>query len=182
MALLIAFHSIFGSSVLGPPQKDYFFNVPRRGSFGRILTMQLEPPKPLNPPPCPQNTFHPVPTPQTPFPTAPMPSKHISPSANSSNPLFNCPQKIFHPMPTQQTHFAAAPMPSKQISHGASTSNTLFNCPRAPKTHFIQCQHLKPPLQLPPCPQRVCILEPSALATDVLPLGGGFAGSLLGWD
>ena len=105
-----------------------------------------------------------------------MPPKHISPSANTSNPLSNCPhalkthftecqqfkppfqlpscpQKIFHPMPTQQTHFAAAPMPSKQISHGASTSNPLFNCPRAPKTHFIQCQHLKPPLQLPPCPQ-----------------------------
>ena len=28
-----------------PPQKDYFLAVPWRGSFGRILTMQLEPPK-----------------------------------------------------------------------------------------------------------------------------------------
>ena len=61
--------------------------------------------------------------PQTPFSTAPMPSKHISPNANTSNPLFNCPhalkthftqcqhleppfqlppcpQNIFHPVPT----------------------------------------------------------------------------------
>ena len=45
MDQLIAFHRIFGSCVLGPPQKDYFFAVPWRGSFGRILTMQLEPPK-----------------------------------------------------------------------------------------------------------------------------------------
>ena len=29
---------------------------------------------------------------------------------------------------------------------------------------------------------KVCILEPNALATDVLPLGAGFAGSLVGWD
>ena len=27
------------------PQKDHFFAVPWRGSFGRILTKQLEPPK-----------------------------------------------------------------------------------------------------------------------------------------
>ena len=45
MDQLIAFHGIFGSCVLGPPQKDYFFAVPWRGSFGRILTMQLELPK-----------------------------------------------------------------------------------------------------------------------------------------
>ena len=45
MDQLIAFHGIFGSCVLRPPQKDYFFAVPWRGSFGRILTMQLEPPK-----------------------------------------------------------------------------------------------------------------------------------------
>ena len=44
---LIAFHRTFGSCVLGPPQKNYFFAVPRRGSFGRMLTMQLEPPKPV---------------------------------------------------------------------------------------------------------------------------------------
>ena len=47
MDQLIAFHRIFGSCVLGPPQKDYFFAVPWRESFGRILTMQLEPPKML---------------------------------------------------------------------------------------------------------------------------------------
>ena len=29
------------------PPKDLFFAVPWRGSFGRILTMQLEPPEPL---------------------------------------------------------------------------------------------------------------------------------------
>ena len=45
MDQLIAFHRIFGSCVLGPPGKDYFFAVPWRGSFGRNLTMQLEPPK-----------------------------------------------------------------------------------------------------------------------------------------
>ena len=44
---LFAFHRIFGSCVLGPPQKNFFFAVPRRGSFGGILTMQLEPPKPV---------------------------------------------------------------------------------------------------------------------------------------
>ena len=48
MDQLIAFHGIFGSCVLRPPQKDYFFAVPCRGSFGRILTMQLEPPKYLD--------------------------------------------------------------------------------------------------------------------------------------
>ena len=31
--------------VFRPPQKDCFFAVPWRGNFGRILTMQLEPPK-----------------------------------------------------------------------------------------------------------------------------------------
>ena len=45
MDQLIAFHRTFGSCVLGLPQKDYFFAVPWRGSFGRIWTMQLEPPK-----------------------------------------------------------------------------------------------------------------------------------------
>ena len=45
MDQLIAFHGIFASCVLLPPQKDYFFAVPWRGSFGRILTMQIEPPK-----------------------------------------------------------------------------------------------------------------------------------------
>ena len=131
---------------------------------------------PFQLPPCPQNTFHPAPTPETPFSTAPMPSKHISPSANTSNPLFTCPhalkthftqcqhvkppfqvppcpQDTFHPVPTPQTPFSPAPMPSKHISAGANTSNPLCNCPHALKTHYTQCQHLKPPFQLPPCPQ-----------------------------
>ena len=105
-----------------------------------------------------------------------MPSKHISPNANTSNPLVNCPyalkryftlcqhltppfqlppcpQNIFHPVPTTQTSFSTAPMPSKQISHTANTSNSLCNCPHALEKYFTQCQHLKPPFQLPPCPQ-----------------------------
>ena len=53
---------------------------------------------PFQLPPCPENVSHPVPTPQTPFPTAPMPPKHISPSANTSNPLFNSPHAL-------KTHF-----------------------------------------------------------------------------
>ena len=113
----------------------------------------LQPPFQL--PPCPQNIFHTVPTPQTPFPTASMPSKHISPNGNTSNPLFNCPpcpQTIFHPVPTPQTLFSTASMPSKHISPTANTSNPLFNCPHALKTHFTQCQHLKPSFQLHQCP------------------------------
>ena len=117
-----------------------------------------------------------VPTPQTPFATAPIPSKHISPSANTSNPLFNCPhalktyftqcqhpkpplqlppcpQNTFRTVPTPQTSFSTAHMPSKHISPSAKTSNPLCNCPYALKTHYTQCQHLKPPFQLPPCPQ-----------------------------
>ena len=131
---------------------------------------------PFQLPPCPQNTSHPVPTPQTPFSTAPMPSKHNSPSANTSNPLFNsphalkthftrclhlkppfqrppCPQNTFHPVPTPQTAFSTAPMPSKHNSPGAYTSNPLFNCPHDLRTQFTRCQHFKPPFQLPPCPQ-----------------------------
>ena len=134
----------------------------------------LQPPFQL--PPCPENIFHTVPTPQTPFPTAPMPSKHISPSANTSNPLCNCPhalkthftkcqhlkppfqlpvgpQNTFHAVPTPQTPFSTDPMPSKHMSPSANTSNPLFNCPHALKTHFTKCQHLQPPFQLPPCPQ-----------------------------
>ena len=119
---------------------------------------------PLQLPPCPENTFHPVPTPETPFATAPMPSEHISPSANTTHftkcqhlkPPFHlppCPQNTFHPVPTPETPFATAPMPSKHISPNANTSNPLFTCLHALKTHFTQCQHVKPPLQLPPCPQ-----------------------------
>ena len=132
----------------------------------------LTPPFQLTP--CPKNIFHTVPTPQTPFSTAPMPSKHISPNANTSNPLFNCPHALktyftqcqnlkppfqrppcpentFHPVPTPQTPFSTPPMPSKHISPNANSSNPLFNC--ALKTYFTQCQHLKPPFQLPPWPQ-----------------------------
>ena len=131
---------------------------------------------PIHLPPCPQNTFHLVATPQTPFSTAPMPSKHMSHSANTSNPLFNCPhalkshftqwqhlkppfqlppcpQNRFHTVPTPQTPFSTAPMPSKHISPNANTPNPRFHCPHALKTHFTQCQHIKPPFQLPPCPQ-----------------------------
>ena len=132
---------------------------------------------PFQLPTCPQNIFHTVPTPQTPFSIAPMPSKHISPSANTSNPLFNCPhalkthftqcqhlkppfqlppcpQNTFHPpVPTPQTPFSTPPMPSRHVSPSANTSNPLFNCPHALKTHFTQCQHLKPPFELPLCRQ-----------------------------
>ena len=137
-----------------------------------------------------------MPTPQTPFSTAPMPSTHISPSANTCNPLstfphalktqftrcphltpvFNCPHALkthgsqcqhlqhpfqlppcpentFHSVPTPQTPFSTPPTPSKHMAASANTSNTLFNYPHALKTHFIQCQHLKPPFQLPPCPE-----------------------------
>ena len=126
--------------------------------------------------PCPENTFHPVPTPETPFATAPVPAKHILPSANTSNPLFNCPhalkthfnqcqhlkpplllppcpQNTFYPVPTPPTPFSTAPVPSNHISPSANTSNPLFNCPHAFKTHLTQCQYLKPPFQLPSCPQ-----------------------------
>ena len=64
-----------------------------------------------------------------------------------------CPQNTFHPVPTPQTPFSPAPMPSKHISPSANTSNPLFTCPHSLKTHFTKCQHVKPPLQLPPCPQ-----------------------------
>ena len=150
------------------------FNCPHALKTYFTHCQHLKPPFQL--PPCPENIFHPVPTPQTPFSTGPMPSKHISPSANTSNPLFNCPhaletyftqcqhlepplqlppcaENIFHIVPTPQTPFATAYMPSKHISPNANTSNPLFNCPHALKTHFTQCQHLKPPFQLPPCPE-----------------------------
>ena len=151
------------------------FNCPLPLKTYFAQCQHLKPPFQL--PPCPQNKFHPVPTPQTPFSTAPMPSKQISPSANTSNPLFHCPhalkthfthqcqhlkppfqlppspQNIFRPVPTPQTPFSTAPMSSKQISPSANTSNPLFNCPHALKTNFTQCQHLKPPFPLPPCPQ-----------------------------
>ena len=150
------------------------FNSPHALKTHLTQCQHLKPPLQL--PPCPQNTIHPVPTLQTPFSTAPVPSKHISPGANTSNPLCNCPhalktqftqcqhfkppfqlppcpQNTVHPSPTPQTPFSIACMPSKHISPSANTSNPLFNCPYALKTHFTQCQHLKPPFQLPPCPQ-----------------------------
>ena len=107
-----------------------------------------------------------------------MPSKHILPSANTSNPPFNsphalkkyftqcehlkppfqlppCPQNIFHPVPTPPIPFSTPPMPSKHILHSDNTSNPLFNCPHALKTRFTQCQHLQPPFQLTPRPQNI---------------------------
>ena len=142
-----------------------------------------------------------MPTPQTPFSTHPMPSKHISHSANTSNPLFNCPhalkthftqcqhlktsfqlppcpQNIFHTVPTPQTPFSTDPMPSKHISPNANTSNPLFNCPHALKTYFTQCQHLKPPFQLPPCP--VCRLLVGSHKSPVWAIE--VANSVIGWD
>ena len=132
---------------------------------------------------------------QTPFTTPPMPSKHISPNANTSNPLFNCPhalktyftqcqhlkppfqltpcpQNTIHIVPTPQTPFTTPPMPSKHISPNANTSNPLFNCPHALKTHFTQCQHLKPPFQLPPCPPNIFHTVPkpqTTFSTDSMP-------------
>ena len=44
-----------------------------------------------------------MPTPETTFSTAPMPERHISPSANISNPLLNC------PMPSTPTQAGRAP-------------------------------------------------------------------------
>ena len=152
-----------GQLLWGPVGGGHKLAVPRND--GEICTQFLfgVPPTDLKPPlqlpPCPQNIFHPVPTPQTPFSTAPVPSKHISPGANTSNPLFNCPhalkthftqcqhiqppfqlppcpQNTFQPVPTPQTPFATAPMPSKHISPSANTSNPLFNCSHTLKTHF----------------------------------------------
>ena len=158
----------------GANTSNPLFNCPHALKTQFSQCQHLKPPFQL--PPCPQNTFHPVPTPQTPFSTLPMPSKHISPSANTPNPLFNsphaltthftrcqhlkpplqlppCPQNTIHPVPTLQTPFSTAPMPSKHNSPSANTPNPLFNSPHALTTHFTRCQHLKPPFQLPPCPQ-----------------------------
>ena len=152
------------------------FNSPHAIKAYFTQCRHLKPPFQLTP--CPQNTFHTVPTPQTPFQTHPVPLEHISHSANSSNPLSNClhalkthftqcqhlkppfqltpcPQNIFQTVPTPQTAFPTAPMPSKHNSHSANTSNSLLNCPLALKTYFTQCQHLKPPFQLTPCPQNI---------------------------
>ena len=144
-----------------------------------IIHPMQTPQTPFSTAPLPSKRIsHPVPTPQTPFSTSPMPSKHISPSANTSHPLFNCPhavntyftlcqhlkppfqlppcpQNTFHTVTTPQTPFSTAPMPSKHISPSVNTSNPLFHCPHALKTHFSQCQHLKPPFQLPLCPQNI---------------------------
>ena len=152
------------------------FKLPRALKTHFTQSQHLKPPFQL--PSCPQNILHTVPTPRTPFSTAPMPSKHILPSANTSNPLFNClhdlktyftlcqhlkapfqlppcPQNIFYPVSKPQTPFSTASMPSKHFSHSVNTSNPLFNCPHALKTYVTQCQHLKPPFQLPPCPQNI---------------------------
>ena len=152
------------------------FNSPHALKTYFTQYQHLEPPFQL--PSGHENTFHPVPTPQTPFSTHPMPSKHILPSANTSNPLFNCPHALktqftqwqhlkppfqlpschentFHPMPTPQTPLSTHPIPRKHFSPSANTSNPLIKCPHAMKTHFTQCQHLKPPFQLTPCPENI---------------------------
>ena len=52
------------------------------------------------------------------FSTAPMPSKHISPSANTSNPLFNCPHAlkcVFEGMGAVEKGVSGAPMGEKHI-------------------------------------------------------------------
>ena len=64
-----------------------------------------------------------------------------------------CPGNTFEPAPTPQTPFSTTSMPSNHISLSANTSNPLFKCPHDLKSHFTKCQHLKPPFQLPPCPQ-----------------------------
>ena len=137
-----------------------------------------------------------MPPSQTPFSTAHRFAKHISPSAITSNPLFNCPhalnthftqwhhlkppvqlppgsQNTFHPVPSPQTPFSTAPMPSIHISPIAITSNPLFNCPHALNTHFTQWNHLKPPFQLPPCPQYTFHLVPPSQTP--FPTASGFA-------
>ena len=159
-----------------------FFNCPHALKTHFTQCQHLKPTFQL--PPCPRNILHPVPTPQTPFSTDPMPSKHISPSANTSNPLSNCPHALktyftqcqhlkspfqlppcpgntFHPMPTPHTPFSTHRMPSKYISHSTNTSNLLFNSPHALKTHSTECQHLKRHFQLPPCPQSICHQMPT---------------------
>ena len=135
----------------------------------------LKPPFQLTP--CPQNIFHQVPTwgqLKRGFEVLALCEICFE---GTSNPLFNCPhalkthfthqwqhlkppfqltpcpQNTFHTVPTPPTPFSTHPMPSKHISASANTSNPLFNCPHALKTYFTQCQHLKPPFQLPPCPQ-----------------------------
>ena len=169
------------------------FNCPHALKTYFTQCQHLKPPFQL--PPCPQNIFHTVSTPKTPFSTAAMPSKHILPSVHTSNPLCNCPhalktyftqcqhlkppfqlppcpQNIFHTVPTPQTPLSTALMPSKHISHSANTSHPLFNCPHANKTYFTQCQHLKPPFQLPSCPQNIFHTPPNPhtpLATAPMP-------------
>ena len=165
-------------SIAAMPSKHFSPSVDsphtRRTHFTQC--QHLKPPLQLLP--CPQNPVHRTATPPTPISTAPMPSKHVSPSANTSNPLFNCPhglkpyltqcghlkppfqlppcpQNMFHSVPTPQTPFSTAPSLSNHISPNANTSNPLFNCPHPLKTHVTQCQHLRPPLQLPPCPQNM---------------------------
>ena len=92
---------------------------------------------------CPQTTLHPVPTPQGPHaPTQcqhlkppfqglpPCPAKHISSSANTSNPLFNCPHALkTHFMQCQHLKppFQLPPCSQNTFHPVANTSNPLFN-------------------------------------------------------
>ena len=68
------------------------FNCPHALKEHFTQCQHLKPPFQL--PPCPENVFYTVQTPQTPVSTAPMPPNHISPNANTSNPLFNCPHAL----------------------------------------------------------------------------------------
>ena len=145
---------------------NLLFNCPHARKTHFTRCHHLEPPFQM--PPCCQSTFHLLPPPPTPCSTAPMHSKHISPGATTSNPLFNCPDapetrftqchhlqalfelppcpsNRFHPVPLPPKAFSTAPMPSNHISPSATTSIPLFNCPHALKTHFTQGHHLQPP-------------------------------------
>ena len=92
-----------------------------------------------------------------------MPSKHGSPSAVTSNPLFNC----LHALKTDLSHyhrlktpFQLSPMPSNHFLPSAITSNPLFNCPHARKKQLVHCNHLETPCQMLPCPQNTFHLLP----------------------
>ena len=102
-------------------------------------------------------------------------SKHISPSASTSNSLFNCPhalgtkltkchhveafiqlppcrQNKFHSVPSPQPPLSTFRMLAKHILPSATTSNAIFNRPHALQTHLTQWHHLQTPFQLRPYP------------------------------
>ena len=111
------------------------FNSPHALKSYFTQWQHLKPPFQL--PSCPQNTFHPMPTPQTPFSAAPMPSENISPSANTSDPLFNSRHAL-------KTYFT-------QCQH----LKPHFQLPPCSQNMIHPCQHLKPRSQLPQCPENI---------------------------